>query len=44
MLAPCKDCPERRYLTCYAECDKYHAMKAEQEAIKHARFKDRCAQ
>lgn len=44
MLAPCLNCQDRCYPTCYAECDRYHAMRAEQEAIKKARFKDRCAQ
>ena len=43
MLAPCLNCQDRCYPTCYAECEKYKAMKAENQAIKDARFKDRCA-
>lgn len=43
MLDPCLNCQDRCYPTCYAECEKYKAMKAENQAIKDARFKDRCA-
>lgn len=36
MQSPCYDCPDR-HENCHAKCDKYHAFKAEREAINEKR-------
>lgn len=42
MIAPCKDCVDRKLL-CHGHCEKYQTWKAEQDAIVEERERQRKA-